>query len=123
MLNFNSTMVNTENLEALTDFYTKVFEKEPEMDDEGYAGFLVGSGFFGIGFHDKIKGTAKDADRVLFNFETKEVKEEFARISKIAGATVVKEPYEMGDGFWIATLSDPDGNLFQLISPWDDGKN
>lgn len=116
-------MVNTENLEALTDFYKKVFEKEPEMDDEGYAGFLVGSGFFGIGFHDKIHGKAKDADRVLFNFETSEVKDEFERISKIEGAKVIKEPYELGDGFWIATLSDPDGNLFQLISPWDDGKN
>jgi len=29
--------------------------------------------------------------------------------------------------FWIATLADPDGNLFQLVTPWeemrDDVKN
>jgi predicted enzyme related to lactoylglutathione lyase len=29
---------------------------------------------------------------------------------------VIKEPYEM-EGGWIATLADPDGNYFQLVSP------
>ena len=51
----------------------------------------------------------------MLNFESAEVKEEFERIKAI-GATVVKAPYEIGEG-WIATLADPDGNYFQLISP------
>jgi predicted enzyme related to lactoylglutathione lyase len=29
---------------------------------------------------------------------------------------VIREPYAIGDG-WIATLADPDGNYFQLITP------
>ncbi len=37
---------------------------------------------------------------------------------KAAGAVVIKEPYEM-QGMWIATLADPDGNYFQLMSPWE----
>lgn len=60
-------------------------------------------------------GRAKDPGRVMINFETEQVREEFERIKSIGG-TVVKEPYDMGGG-WIATLADPDGNLFQLISP------
>ncbi len=24
------------------------------------------------------------------------------------------------EGFWIATLADPDGNYFQLMTPWED---
>lgn len=125
MLNFNSIMLNTQNLEKLSSFYSKVFEKEPDMKDEGYAGFLVGSAFFSLGFHDKIQGESKDPDRVLFNFETKDVKEEYERVSKIEGIKTVKEPYSMGeDGqFWIATLADPDGNLFQLVTPWEDTNN
>jgi len=51
----------------------------------------------------------------MFNFETPQVKEEFERI-KALGSAVIKEPYEMG-GAWIATLADPDGNIFQLVSP------
>lgn len=126
MLNFNSILLSTENLDVLKEFYGKVFDKKPEMEDkDSYVGYLVGSCFLTIGKHDKIHGKAKDADRVLFNFETAEVKEEFERISKIDGVTVVKEPYEMGDSFWIATFADPDGNYFQLISPWngDEEKN
>lgn len=122
MLNFNSVMVNTEDLKKMSEFYSKVFDKKPDMDMDGYAGFLVGAGFFGLGFHDKIKGEAKDPDRVLFNFETKDVKGEFERISKIDGVKVVKEPYQM-EPAWIATLADPDGNLFQLMTPWEDMKD
>ena len=60
-------------------------------------------------------GSTKDPGRVIFNFETAQVKEEFDRIKAI-GAVVIKEPYEMGQG-WIATLADPDGNYFQLTTP------
>ena len=51
----------------------------------------------------------------MLNFETSEVQEEFERIKALGGA-VIKAPYEMGGG-WIATLADPDGNYFQLVSP------
>jgi predicted enzyme related to lactoylglutathione lyase len=36
------------------------------------------------------------------------------------GTRVVAEPYRMGEGdMWIATFADPDGNYFQLMSPWE----
>ena len=46
MLNFNSIMINTDNLKRLSEFYSKVFDKKPEMEEEGYSGFMVGSAFF-----------------------------------------------------------------------------
>jgi predicted enzyme related to lactoylglutathione lyase len=30
---------------------------------------------------------------------------------------VVQEPYQPGEGYWVATFSDPDDNYFQLVSP------
>ena len=51
----------------------------------------------------------------MWNFETAQVKEEYERIAA-AGATVIREPYEM-EGGWIATLADPEGNYFQLVTP------
>lgn len=123
MLNFNSVMLSTENLDKLADFYGKVFDKKPDMEDEGYKGFMVGTAFFSIGFHDKIHGKSPNPDRILFNFEAKDVKGEFERVSKIDGAEVVKAPYEPGEGYWVATLADPDGNYFQIVSPWDDMKD
>ena len=60
-------------------------------------------------------GRTKDPGRVMLNFETPQVKEEFERV-KALGSVVIQEPYEM-EGGWIATLADPDGNYFQLVSP------
>ena len=42
-----------------------------------------------------------------------------------AGAIVVREPYSFDEipeaaDYWIATLSDPDDNYFQLTSPMSD---
>lgn len=120
MLNFNSVLLSSPNHKKLVTFYSKVFGKKPDMEEDSYAGFMVGSCFLSIGPHDKVKGKNANPERLLLNFETKEVKKEFARIQKIEGVKVVKEPYQMeGWGGWIATLADPDGNFFQLMSPWE----
>ena len=38
-----------------------------------------------------------------------------------AGAVVIREPYNFDEypDYWIATLADPDGNYFQLVTPFD----
>ena len=117
MLNLNSLMIGTMQPKVMAEFYEKVFAKKPDMVDGEWSGWQVGASFFGLGHHSKMEGKTKDAGRVMFNLETKDVKEEFERIKGI-GAEVIKEPYEMGPG-WIATFADPDGNYFQLMTPWE----
>jgi predicted enzyme related to lactoylglutathione lyase len=117
MLNLNSIMIGTKQTAALATFYEKVLGKPADMVDRenGFFGWKIGDGYFSVLDHSEMGGKAKDPGRLMFNFETKQVKEEFTRI-KAAGAGVVREPYEMGGG-WIATLADPDGNYFQLVTP------
>lgn len=117
MLNLNSVMIGTKQSAALADFYEKVLGRPADMVDQenGFWGWQVGSAFLSVLEHSEMGGSTKDAGRVMFNFETEQVKEEFDRI-KAAGATVIREPYEMGGG-WIATLADPEGNYFQLVTP------
>jgi predicted enzyme related to lactoylglutathione lyase len=112
-------MVGTKQHEALAAFYEKVFGKAPDMVDRenGFAGWQVGSAYFSILDHSEMGGNTKDPGRVMFNFETTAVSEEFERI-KAFGATVIREPYQM-EGGWIATLADPDGNYFQLVTPME----
>lgn len=121
MLDFKSIMIGSENPEKLRDFYKEVFKKSPDMSDGGYYGFLVGTGFITIAPHDKVKGKSPNPERILLNFEIEDVNGEFERIEKIDGAKVVAKPYEMGDEKMkatIATFADPDGNFFQLMTPW-----
>ena len=117
MLNLNSVMIGTKQPQVLAAFYEKVLGKPADMVDSenGFWGWQVGSAFMSVLEHSEMGGNTKDPGRVMINFETEQVKEEFERIKSI-GATVVKESYDMGGG-WIATLADPDGNYFQLINP------
>lgn len=118
MLNLNSIMIGSMQPKVLATFYEKVLGKSPDMEEGGWYGWSIGSTFLSIGEHSEVQGKSKNPQRIIFNFETSEVKEEFERIKEIDGVEVVKEPYEMG-GAWIATLADPDGNYFQLMPPWD----
>ena len=69
--------------------------------------------------NNRVKGRNPTPERILLNLETADVKGEFERIKGL-GTRVVAEPYRMGEGeMWIATLADPDGNYFQLMSPWE----
>jgi predicted enzyme related to lactoylglutathione lyase len=118
MLNLNTVMIGTEDVDRLKMFYTKVLG-DPEWEDSGYVGWRAGDGTLMIGPHSEVKGRNESPGRIIVNFETSDVKAEFERI-KSAGADVERDPYQPGgddSGMLLATLSDPDGNLFQLASP------
>jgi len=110
-------MIGTKQTKTLAAFYERVIGKPADMvdNDSGFFGWQVGSAFISVLEHSEMGGNTKDPGRVILNFETAQVKEEFERIKAI-GAAVIREPYEMGQG-WIATLADPDGNYFQLMTP------
>ncbi len=118
-------MIGTHDPKKLAEFYEKVFDKKPDWNDGNWYGWQVGNVNLTIGEHSEVKGKAKEPQRIILNFETYEVKTEFERIKKEAKAKVIKAPYNPGEAeeMEIATLADPDGNYFQLMSPWDNSKN
>ena len=116
-MNFNSLLIGSEDPKRLTEYYAKLFGK-PTMEDGGYTGWQIGSGWLTIGPHDEVTGENAQPGRLIWNIETADVAGEFERC-KTAGAIVIREPYDPGGGTdgSIATLADPDGNYFQLMSP------
>lgn len=116
-MNFNSILIGSEDPARLTAYYTRLFG-EPGWNDGGYTGWLIGTGAITIGPHSEVKGSNREPGRLIWNIETPDVKGEFERLTA-AGASVVREPYTFDEqpDAWIATLSDPDGNYFQLVSP------
>jgi len=116
-VNFNSILIGSEDPRRLAEYYSKLFG-EPTMDDGTYSGWMVGSGFVGVGPHSEVHGKNGEPGRFLWNIEADDVRAEFERL-KGAGAIVVREPYQFeGDeAMSIATLADPDDNYFQLMTP------
>jgi predicted enzyme related to lactoylglutathione lyase len=122
-LNLNTVMLGSEDSKALAAFYTKVLgEPNPEWSDDagGWYGYQAGAGGLAIGPHSEVTGKNQHPGRIMLNFETPEMKAEFARVKEL-GAEVVAEPYSpMGDErMLMCTFADPDGNYFQFSTPWD----
>lgn len=119
-MKFTGVMLGTDNPKKLGDFYTKVLGK-PDWQQDGWYGFWKGDSGMIIGEHSEVKGKSKNPQRMIIAFETKDVKAEFKRIKGI-GAEVVAEPYQPGmdkkGDTWLATFADPDGNYFQIATPW-----
>jgi predicted enzyme related to lactoylglutathione lyase len=118
-MNFNNILIGSADPQRLADYYTKLFGK-PTMEDGGYTGWMIGSGFVAVGPHSEVTGKNAQPGRLIWNIETADVKGEFDRM-QAAGAIVVREPYSfegMPDSL-IATLADPDDNYFQLMSPFE----
>jgi predicted enzyme related to lactoylglutathione lyase len=124
-VNFKNILIGSENPQALVDYYTRLLGK-PGMEEGGYAGWQIGTGFISVGPHTEVTGKNTQPGRLLWNIESSDVRGDFDRFVA-AGATVVREPYRpegMPEGspeVWIATFSDPDNNYFQLQSPWEPG--
>ena len=119
MLTFNSVMIGTRQPQVLAGFYEKVLGIPADMvdNDNGFWGWQLGSTYLAVLDHSEMHGNTKDPGRIMINFETGQVKEKFERI-KALGGMEIRAPYQLGGG-WIATLADPDGNYFQLMTPME----
>lgn len=123
MLNLNSVLLGSEDPKKLMAFYKKVLNRDADWGGGEWAGYKIGDGFLTIGPHSEVNGMNKEPGRLLFNFETDDVAEEFTRIKKL-GARVVAKPYHPmeEEEMTIATFADPDGNYFQIMSPMESSK-
>ncbi len=118
-MNFNSILIGSDNAERLTEYYTKVLGA-PMMSEQGYTTWVIGNGAITVAAHSEVHGSNDQPGRFIWNIESTDVQGDFDRMHA-AGAIVVRAPYkfeEMADA-WIATLADPDGNYFQLTTPFD----
>ena len=113
-------MLGSENAKVLGEFYTKIFG-QPGWQHEDWYGFMIGDGNLMIGPHSEVKGKNNMPGRFIINIDSQDVKADFERIKSL-GAEVIAEPYKPGkddtSDAWLATFADPDGNYFQLATPW-----
>lgn len=120
ILGLEAVSISTSNAKKLAEFYKKtvglkqqsVWENS-ENGEEGYQ-FTAGKNNIYIMDHSKIKGKAKDANRILLNIEVDDIEKEVKRLKK-AKVKVVADIYHMEGYGLIATLKDPDGNYFQFV--------
>ena len=117
-MKFSGVMLGSQNPTQLGEFYSKVLGDAAFRDGDwwGWKNFAQ----FMIGPHSEVHGMNDVPQRIMLTLEVDDVKAAFAEITS-HGATVVADPYlpDNGEGMWLATVADPDGNYVQLMTPWE----
>ena len=118
MMQLGALHINTDRPDVIADFYGKVLQSDPPFSTEDLTEYIINDFRLEIMRHSEISGRNKDGARLMFNLMVDDVPAEFDRITDL-GAEVIAEPYEFDTDdahLTIATLADPDGNYFQLVS-------
>ena len=78
-MNLNSILVGSEDPKRLREYYANLFGK-PAYEADDFSSWQFGSGWMSVGSHDQVKGKNAHPGRVIWNFETPDVKAEFERL-------------------------------------------
>jgi predicted enzyme related to lactoylglutathione lyase len=105
-----------ERFEALRRFYVDVLGLAPRTDRPGFANFEWPdeSARLTLSIHKQLDGKARDPLRVMVNLAVDGIDGAHRRLTE-AGVPCLRPPSPEPWGGRVATYTDPDGNVVQLL--------
>ncbi len=97
---------------AMRAFYVETLGLTPRSDRAGFVNFDFGNTRLTVALHDRVSGRSSDPFRVMVNLRTTDIE---AAIARCDPDTVLRRPAREKWGGWVATVTDPDGNLVQFL--------
>jgi predicted enzyme related to lactoylglutathione lyase len=117
---FDGVSLWSSDLQKLLPFYRDTLGFEVQLESPRFV-ILGGPGQgICIGSHSEVHGRPSDPNRWLLRITSDDIYADVARL-KAAGVEFTEEPNDQGDGLWLATCKDPEGNLIQL-NHWANGR-
>lgn len=117
---FDGVSLWSSDLQNLLPFYRDILGFEVVLESPGFV-ILGGAGQgLCIGSHSEVRGRPQDPNRWLLRIDSDDIHADFAQL-KARGAEFIEKPNDQGDGLWLATCKDPEGNLIQL-NYWANGR-
>ena len=107
-------IISTHNFDQMKYFYTNTLGLKISRQKKNQLTFKHGNFKFIITTHSKVIGQAKDPHRIMLNFVVNNIESEYLRLKEKNVPFLRIPAKEHWDG-WIATLTDPDGNIIQLL--------
>ena len=108
----------TENLERLLAFYRDTLGLKPHSLRPDFVSFKWGNMRLNLGKHSLVEGQAKEPHRSMINLGVKAI-HEIHHALRDKGVIFSRLPEREHWGGWVATFSDPDGNILQLLQQPD----
>ena len=104
----------TDDLERMFRFYYDTLRFPLHSRHNDFVAFQLGEIRFNIGIHGDIRGPSKDPYRIMPHLGVEDIHREHQRLLQ-DGVEFVRPPEQEHWGGWIATFTDPDGNILQML--------
>jgi predicted enzyme related to lactoylglutathione lyase len=114
---FNGASIWSEDLNNLLPFYRDVLGLKVVMESPDFillGGDQPGAPTLALGTHSEVHGRNNDPARHMVSLTSDDLTADWKRL-KDAGVEFVQDPTDYGN-LSVATLSDPEGNLIQIIN-------
>src|SRR5262245_11736777 len=95
-------------------FYRDQLGLPPPTSNSDLINFDWGGVRLSVSVHDRVHGATQEPYRIMVNLAVDDIAAVHARLS-VAGVAFARPPEREGWGGWVASLTDPDGNLIQLM--------
>lgn len=121
-MELNGVQIGAADPQQLAEFYRAAFG-EPKWEMPGdWFGWDIGTGHLFFGPHSEVSGTAAEPQRVMIALTASDVPAAYEKLLSAGGREVAKpnQPDPDQEGFWLATVADPEGNFLQLSSPYSE---
>ena len=104
----------TDDLDGLTVFYRNTLELPVHSVRPTFVTFEWGPMRLNIGVHSDVKGQTTEPLRVMVNLSVEDIHRTY-EVLVARGVDFIRPPEKEHWGGWVATFSDPDGNVLQLL--------
>ncbi len=104
----------TDSVDRLRDFYHGVLKLPTHSTRPNFVAFDLGSVRLNVGLHSRVEGRTRDPYRVMVNLGVTDIHRVHEALAA-QGVTFIRAPEREHWGGWVATFSDPDGNILQLL--------
>ena len=106
-----TVIYHVDNLEKAKAWYSEVLGIKPYFDQPFYVGFNVGG--YELGLDPDMAGVSKGNNAVAY-WGVKDAAVAYERMIEL-GASKHSDVTDVGGGIWVATVTDPFGNVFGII--------
>ncbi len=115
MLGLRSHILRHPDIQKVSDWYEKIFEKQPYFQNENYIGFEIDGCEFGVFADDVEEGKHH---RINIYWGVEDMEKEYTRITNL-WAKPLGDPVNVWGGIIMGDFEDPFGNFFGIIQHGD----